>query len=210
MKLLDLCCKAGGAAKGYQVAGFHVTGVDIDPQTRYCGDEFIQAEALDFLAKHWREYDAIHASPSCQRYTRTNARYRSNHPDQIGAFHNALIVTGKPYVIENVEDARHLLVNPLMLCGSMFDLPIERHRYFEIYPRVRLQWGERLYCRHIKTPVLVTGVTRRKGEPRRENNVSECSDAMRIDWMVRTELDEAIPPVYTEYIGLHLMKAVSA
>ena len=70
--LLDLFCGAGGAAKGYQMAGFHVTGVDIKAQPRYAGDRFIQADALDYLAKHGHEYDAIHASPPCQRHTRLN------------------------------------------------------------------------------------------------------------------------------------------
>ena len=47
-RLLDLFCGAGGAAMGYQRAGFYVVGVDNRPQPHYCGDEFHEADALTF------------------------------------------------------------------------------------------------------------------------------------------------------------------
>lgn len=72
-KLLDLFAGAGGGCRGYQLAGFHVTGVDIKPQPHYCGEEFHQADALEFLdAGGWRGFDAIHASPPCQGYSIMN------------------------------------------------------------------------------------------------------------------------------------------
>jgi DNA (cytosine-5)-methyltransferase 1 len=49
MRLLDLFCGAGGATRGYQLAGFHVRGVDHKPQPRYCGEEFVLSDALDYL-----------------------------------------------------------------------------------------------------------------------------------------------------------------
>jgi DNA (cytosine-5)-methyltransferase 1 len=65
--MLDTFCKAGGATKGYQRAGFYVIGVDIEPQPHYCGDEFYQTDALDAL-RYWKldRFTAIHASPPCQ------------------------------------------------------------------------------------------------------------------------------------------------
>src|SRR5438034_10219916 len=81
-RLLDLFCGAGGATKGYQLAGFHVTGIDIKPQPNYCGDEFFQADALETAERHgaWREAGerglpcgsgstVLHASPPSQAFS---------------------------------------------------------------------------------------------------------------------------------------------
>jgi len=43
---LDLYCGAGGATRGLQMAGFHVTAVDIKPQPRNPADRFIVADVL--------------------------------------------------------------------------------------------------------------------------------------------------------------------
>ena len=72
-RVLDLFCGAGGAAMGYQRAGFYVVGVDIDPQPNYCGDEFVQLDALALLDTYLTDgegipFDVIHASPPCQAY----------------------------------------------------------------------------------------------------------------------------------------------
>lgn len=204
-RLLDLFCGAGGAAMGYHRAGFEVVGVDIKPQKRY-PFEFVQGDALEYVAEHGREFDVIHASPPCERYSRTNAAYRKFHPDLIEPTRQALRSAEKPYVIENVEDARRLLINPLMLCGSMFGLPIERHRYFEYTPNfVRACWSDRLYCRHIKEPVLITGTHRRKGQRRVDPRLAVRKEACGIAWMTMRELDQSIPPAYTEYIGRQLI-----
>lgn len=131
-RLFDLFCKAGGATKGYQMAGFHVTGVDIEPQPRYCGDDFHQGDALEFVMLHGHKFDAVAASPPCQRYSESvPVEHRQNHPDLIAATRFALAMANKPYIIENVENARKHLIDPVMLCGTMFELPVWRHRYFE-------------------------------------------------------------------------------
>src|SRR3989304_4174740 len=104
--VLDLFCGGGGSSMGYFDAGFRVIGVDIAPQKHY-PFTFIQADALEYCAAHGAEFDAIHASPPCQRYSiATPIRHRDNHPDLIAPTRVALQLTGKPFVIENVENAR--------------------------------------------------------------------------------------------------------
>ncbi len=108
MKLLDLYCKAGGASKGYQLAGFEVVGVDIKKQKRY-PYEFIQADCLELMKdiEFLKSFDVIAASPPCQTHSITqhlrNAQGKSTDKvDLIPQTREALIASGKPYVIENV------------------------------------------------------------------------------------------------------------
>lgn len=134
---LDLFCGAGGATRGLQLAGFHVTGVDIKPQPRYCGDAFIQGDALEVPLDG---YDFIWASPPCQAFSKLRwMPDAKDHPNLIPDTRARLMASGVPYAIENVEDA------PLgesgyliMLCGTMFGLGtpdgsayLQRHRLFE-------------------------------------------------------------------------------
>lgn len=138
-RALDTFCKAGGATKGLQRAGFWVCGVDIEDQKHYCGDMFVQGDALEFIRKYGREFDFIWASPPCQHYTalKTMHNARKDHPDLVEPTRMELQKTGRPYVIENVPNAP-LLAGSIMLCGTMFDLGIpsanaelRRHRWFE-------------------------------------------------------------------------------
>src|SRR5690606_31607000 len=123
MRLLDLFCCEGGAAVGYHRAGFDVVGVDLEGKfaKRY-PFEFHQGDALEFVKERGHEFDAIHASPPCQGYSRGNAGRETKWPKLIPATRDALAATGKPYVIENVKDAGPEMVDPVGLCGCMFDL----------------------------------------------------------------------------------------
>jgi len=235
-RLLDLFCGAGGSARGYQRAGFYVVGVDNRPMPRYAGDEFILGDALDYCAAHGREYDAIHASPPCQKYSvMTKGRWRdriAQHPDFIRTMREILKWSGKSYIIENVGGARSILVNPVMLCGSMFGLQtrngsqLRRHRFFE------LSFGFVLSpaCRHDRGSVV--GVYGGGQNPARKHpatigvwghsggasardgliqfGINDRRQAMDIDWMTGNELSEAIPPAYTEYIGRFLRAHLEA
>jgi len=103
-----------------------------------------------------------------------------------------------------VPDALSLLENPLLLCGTMFGLRTHRHRLFEIRPAYYPLLPK---CARIRKPIVVSGTTRRKSG-RLEYPVSAARVAMGISWMTRNELDDAIPPAYTEYIGKYLMQAL--
>jgi hypothetical protein len=128
VRLLDLFSGAGGAAVGYARAGFEVVGVDIEPQPNY-PFEFHQADALEFCREHGHEFDAIHASPPCQAYTPLRAVHGKDYPDMLAATREALEATGLPWVIENVPGAP--INSGIFLCGTMFDLRVYRHRWFE-------------------------------------------------------------------------------
>lgn len=119
--LLDLFCGAGGAAVGYQRAGFDVFGVDLHPQPNYPFDH-VQADALVWAREPFnlRDFDAIHASPPCQFATayrrRPGVAFAAK--NWIPATQKLLDATFLPYVIENVEQARPWLRDPIRLCGS--------------------------------------------------------------------------------------------
>lgn len=201
-RLLDLFCGGGGAARGYQMAGFHVTGIDNRPQPRYAGDAFIQADALEYVAGHGHEYDVIHASPPCQAYSSMRHVTGKSYPDLVAPTRRALQATGKPFVIENVFGAP--LLQPLMLCGTMFGLDVIRHRLFEICPEI---YALTPPCCHNKSCakqgravkpgqfITVTGSY---------SGAQFARDAMGIDWMSRAEMSQAIPPAYTLFIGQQL------
>lgn len=209
MKLLDLYCGAGGAAMGYRVAGWEIVGVDAAPQPRF-PFEFVQGDAIAFLeAGGARGFDAVHASPPCQRYSSATRRHGAEivdaHPELIAPTRELLLETGLPYVIENVPGAP--LLGELLLCGSMFGLEVRRHRIFEGAVPMLAPAG----CDHSRPAVPVyghsgAGVNRgRERELGRSNGVDDWRRAMGIPWMIGEELAEAIPPAYTAYIGEQLL-----
>src|SRR5215472_5910436 len=100
--LLDLFCGAGGAAMGYHRAGFDVVGVDIAPQPRY-PFEFHQADAMTFPLDG---FDAIHASPPCQDYSKAMRHLATvNYPRLIYPIRDRLRATARLWIIENVAGA---------------------------------------------------------------------------------------------------------
>jgi DNA (cytosine-5)-methyltransferase 1 len=206
MRLLDLFCGAGGAAEGYHQAGFEVVGVDIKPQLRF-PFEFHQGDAFNYLRSHGHEFDVIHASPPCQRYTKARKLRGREHPDLIAPLRLLLQDSGKPWVIENVPGAP--LINPVMLCGAMFGLHVYRHRLFEASFEFEAPDHLEHTARQAKMgrPVLEGDFIQPVGH---FSNVPYAKWAMRIPWMTQHELAEAIPPAYTKWVGLRLMDIVRA
>lgn len=193
---------------GYYRAGFEVVGVDNKPQPHY-PFEFILADALEVPLEG---FDAYHASPPCQRYSTMTKKWgrEDEHPDLIGKTRERLLATGKLYVIENVPQAP--LIEPLMLCGTMFGLHsgeyrLRRHRHFE----TNFSIFAPATCCHIGKALPVYGHA--GGRSKRDGLSFPGTDAWRegmgIDWMVGNELAEAIPPAYTEYIGKYLIRGLS-
>jgi DNA (cytosine-5)-methyltransferase 1 len=213
-RVLDLFCGQGGAAKGYEMAGFDVVGVDSERQPRY-PFSFIRDDALAFL--DWmlagnsdESFDLIHASPVCKGYSVSSLSHRragKKYPDQVGPVREKLKALGRPYVIENVPGAP--LIDPVILCGSQFGLgaivdgqlgALIRHRLFEAsFPIADAGPHD-----HSGFPITIAG----HGQPSWTRahgihavRVPHWREAMGIDWMTRDGLAQAIPPAYTEYIG---------
>jgi len=218
--LLDLFCGGGGASVGYSLSGYTVVGVDLHPQPHY-PFTYHQADALTVLQdrKYLSSFDVIHASPPCQHYSdlaHRNANANA-HPDLIGTVRSALQgIPDKTYVIENVEGAP--LHSPLMLCGTMFPaLRVIRHRLFESNVNVPLQAPP-----HGTHPLVFTHDKRKRhylqGSPWTgyvqvtgggNAPLSAKRDAMGIWWrMTSREVNEAIPPAYTEHIGRQLQERI--
>jgi DNA (cytosine-5)-methyltransferase 1 len=226
-KLLDLFGGEGGATVGYQRAGFHVTAVDNDPARlrNNPADEVIEADALTYLFEHGHEYDAIHASPPCTGYSRGTAAL----PDRLTRYDRLipatrvlLQATGKPYVIENVADARPELHTPLTLCwthffepGSVLDadqtpLYMRRHRLFESNVPL-LPAGECHHPKQMQCAGAYGGARRDPWEARhvRKGGYVPTHPVMRTlldtPWMSEKGCYLSIPPAYAEWIGWQII-----
>lgn len=243
---IDLCCKAGAAARGIERAGFRVVGVDIEPQPNY-PFEFIRADALEFLAAclRWGDwaphpYDYpfefgsvkfIWASPPCQRFTALRhapGAKGEEHPDLITPLRPLLQRSGRLWVIENVEEARHAMIDPVMYCGTSFGLGVtlddaqgrrryelRRHRLFEAnfdLPKAPCQHNREnatigVYGGHVRCR------SKKFGGRGTRDFVGYDKDALAADAlglprrsMTMDEYSNAIPPAYAHRIARRAME----
>lgn len=202
---------------GYHNAGFEIVGIDIKKKRNYPFEQ-IKSDVIKFLREtpnEWfDQFDLISASPPCQKYSRASngaSWGEVSKVDLIDDLRFELKRLNKPYVIENVEGSP--LIDPIKLCGSMFGLKVRRHRIFETSFPVNLG---NLKCQHKKQgkPIgvygsmndTVKGVCSKTGKTvfggSTAKSIEEAQMAMGIDWLGWTSLKEAIPPQYTEFIGL--------
>lgn len=217
MRLLDLFCCEGGAGVGYSNAGFEVVGVDIENTGHRYPYEFHQGDAVEYLKEHGHEFDVIHASPPCQRYSHATANLnRDKYPDLIALTREALEASGKPWVMENVPRAP--LNDPTVLCWSMFNEPgsvldddgtplqMRRHRLFES----NVTLAAPRPCNHVagmQVAGAYGGARRNKAEAKyiRKGGYTPSKAVQErllgIDWMTQRGLYQAVPPSYTEHLG---------
>ncbi|MFE7036364.1 DNA cytosine methyltransferase [Streptomyces sp. NPDC057621] len=195
LRLLDVCCGAGGLSMGYYLAGFDIVGVDNRPMPNY-PFPFIQADGIEYTAEHGHTFDLVHGSWPCERYA-TVTKWRgnpANHPDLIGPGRQVMQATGRPWVIENVpETAWAGLLRPdYLLCGTQFGLNVRRHRVFET------SWGGGgdlvAPCWHRKDLLAFA----HKGE-------RAYADAMGCTWMTNREARKAVPPAYTQWLATQFL-----
>jgi len=207
MRVLDLFCGGGGGAMGYYYAGYEIVGVDNQPQPHY-PFLFVLGDALCYAVLHGREFDLIHASPVCKGYSSITkiAGTQGNYRDSIGITRQVLQWIGKPYIIENVPGAP--LINPIMLCGTMFGLNVIRHRLFECNPPI---WFAPATCQHTKR--VVKAGRRPNRNKHYASVVGHFSDvefaqhSMGIDWLGQRGLAQAIPPMFTKWLGNQMARA---
>jgi len=230
--VLDVFCGEGGAGAGYANAGALVIGVDNDP-ARLAHYPFpaVLGDAIETILALGPLVDLQHGSPTCTGYSRGTAAIpdRLDRYDRlIGVTRAAMQETGTAYVIENVADARPEMVDPTMLCWSMFHEPgsvidtdgtpltMRRHRLFEAsFPLAAPR-----ACRHprgVQVAGAYGGARRDAWEARHVRKggyVPASLDVLRaltgLSWATERGTFLSIPPAYTQHVGEQLAAHIRA
>jgi len=244
--IADLCSGAGLAADGYAaVFGAHALhGYDLTDQPLYPYD-FTQADAMALLDRPrcsaLLRFDALHTSFPCQAHTTAGhlrtAQGGTSRYDDLLTPGLALLREhwgDRPWIVENVDDrsgnVRRIMApregeTLTMLCGTMFGLPIWRHRLFLTNFPVRqpAPTGPGVYgsrgCRHdLCEPDPITGRPRPWGiyhvpgdsvpdggrTARDEEHARALLGSHRaLPW---DALKEGFPPAYTTWVAADLLR----
>lgn len=224
LRILDVFCGAGGASRGYSLAGFDVYGVDLNPMPRY-PYPFHQGDAIAILAAllggervpfyragnvEWltlADFDAIHASPPCHDHSALrHVSGTDGTRDLLPQTLELLKRIGLPWVVENVIGAD--MPDPITLCGSMFALEVvsevrglvklRRHRLFSSSHPIAAPAHPTHRRGELTIGVYGNGDGGGRGW---KGSFADRKAVMGIDWMNRTELAQSIPPAYTEFVG---------
>lgn len=194
VRCLDLFCGAGGAAMGLHRAGFEVVGVD----------EFRQGDAME---ADLTGFDMVWASPPCQAYTEMQRMHKnqSAHRDLVGPMREKLEAWGGIWIMENVAGAP--LRSHVMLCGSMFGLRIIKHRYFEANFQLPLLMPP---CDHrdMYDPWHGKGRTATAMREAQGTPWIPCSGGASRKRGASGDLNNAIPPAYSDFLGRYALAAI--
>lgn len=205
-KLLDLFCGAGGCSHGYSLAGFEVTGVDNKYISNY-PYKFIQADAVDYLRTvKYGDFVLIHASPPCQNHSWCSSKWPqyNKYDSLISVIRDELLRIECHYVMENVLGSTLNRDKCVLLDGIMFNLRVTRKRLFET--NWLLQTPDRgIKVGSAKSHTYVTPAGHGGNGP---NNYLAWALAMKINWMTKDQLAQAIPPAYTRYIGKEFLELI--
>ena len=231
LRALDAFCGDGGMGMGLHRAGFEVEGVD-NKAARVARYPFKahKADAVEFILEHGHEYDYIHAGPTCTGYSRGTAAI----PDRlirydrlIAVTREALLMVGKPYTIENVEDAGAELRNPILLCGRTFGLHatdddgtylvLDRHRLFESNLLLLAPPHEK-HDRSVQVAGVYGGARSDKHAARNIRHGGYTPKSARVqnellggvEWMTGVGRRLCVPPVYGEFVGSQVIQHLTA
>jgi DNA (cytosine-5)-methyltransferase 1 len=208
-------CGAGGASMGYHRAfpDAHIVGVDHVDQPNY-PFEFVKGDVALFEWEDIAQFDLIHASPPCHDFTSAGGK-RRNRDGGYGTgwllWHTIDLLAGLdvPVVVENVVGAPMPKTNTIRLCGSSFGLDLRRHRLFWsnkplAAPPCDHAWQKPRFPslrNNIRKEGRLSPVVGVHGHAQYPGDFAERCRAMEIDWMTLDELNESIPPAFTEWIG---------
>lgn len=243
MSFGDLCCGAGLGSDGYaSVFGAAVIhGYDHEPQPDY-PYAFDKADVRDLLhSDELERHDALHTSFPCQFHTtaqhlRAAQGGASKYDDLLTPGLAALRArwNHKPWICENVDDrsknVRRIMAprdgeTLIMLCGTMFGLPIWRHRLFLAnFPLRRPEptGNKGVYrprgCRHETCPSdPITGKPRPWGIYHTKGDLipdggRTCRDAEHARQVMGShrllpwdKVKEGFPPAYAAWVGADLL-----